>query len=260
MWIAKFLRALAQSLEGRHRYIQTGSEETTGNLLQNISRDLGDCKTALEALASETQQVANDKKGLTEQDYLSLRLKEYEVLRAEQRTRLDAANRLIHYNVLVIGALIAGAAASYKTDGFTNVLLNVFLVMPLISMPFAFAQWNDEIIVGRIADYINEKLKTQIGVDKDKKYWEWEKLHTSDRPPRLVITAIVRSGFFPLSATFSLVMYNIKHHGFPDARDRYKQVMYIADTILIILGVGVNLAPSVWPKIKSIKAKLSRGS
>ena len=255
MWIARFLRALAQSIDGRQRYIQTGSGETTQNLLLNMSRDLGDCKTALEAMASENQSSSIDEQ-LTKQDYLSLRLKEYEALRAEQRTRLDAANRLIHYNVLVIGALIAGVAASYKHDNlpeFNNAILNVFLLIPLISMPFAFTQWNDEIIVGRIGKYIGE-IKEQLGVDKsDKAFWKWEDRHTSNRPPRLVITAIIRSGFFPLTAAVSLVMYYIKNSGFPI--EGYKQVMYIADIILIILGVAVTLGPWVWPKIRTIKTK-----
>src|SRR5437867_5557941 len=109
-----------------------------------------------------TEKAISDTLGLTEQDYLNLRIQEYNALRAEQRTRLDAANRLIHYNVLVIGFVIAGLLASYKHDNiqeFRNAFQTVLLMLPLLSMPFTFTQWNDEIIVDNIGRYIEKMAK-----------------------------------------------------------------------------------------------------
>lgn len=203
-------------------------------------------------------KVTTDADALRKQDYLTLHIQEYNALRAEQRTRLDAANRLIHYNVLVIGFVIAGLLASYKHDNineFMSAFQTALLMLPLLSMPFTFTQWNDEIIVDNIGQYL-EKMTTKITSETEVNYWEWEREHNATKPWVLQVTAIIRSGFFTFFSIASLLAYQIYFRsgilGLPDGVlpvDRLRRILFLADLILLAIAF-VTLLGMGWRKFQ----------
>ena len=250
MGVANFLRALADRIEGKSRRDVREQLEKAENLLQLIQSDLNSYRERIDSLLAERQltEGKSNEHGLSKQDYINLQIQEYNTLRSEQRTRLDAANRLIHYNVLVIGAVAAGLIAIYKTENmniFPYALQNALLLLPLLSMPFTFTQWNDEIIVDDIGRYL-DKMKGQITDEGDSQYWNWEKTHNLAKHPVLTITALVRSGVFPLFALCSLIAHQIYHYDHrPSFREfiqppaeLFKATLFIADIVLISLAIG----------------------
>lgn len=74
---------------------------------------------------------------------IQLHIKEYEALRAEQRTRLDSANKIIHYSALISAAFVGGIVTAYGKIP-QEVLRAVVLLVPAVLMPFALTQQNEE--------------------------------------------------------------------------------------------------------------------
>jgi hypothetical protein len=263
MWVANFLRALADVIEGGARRNTRKQLEKAENLLQLIS-DLNSCKERMDSLIAERQLTEGEgnEYGLSTQDYINLRIQEYNTLRSEQRTRLDAANRLIHYNVLVIGAIVAGLIAIYKTENmniFPYALQNALLLLPLLSMPFTFTQWNDEIIVDDIGRYL-DRMKGQITNEGDSNYWNWEKEHNLYKHTILTITAVIRSGFFPLFALCSLIAHQVYHYDHRPSfwefikppSELFKATLFVADVLLIGLAISTVIGMA-WRKSKRSK-------
>ena len=244
MWKIKFLRSFTKSPK-KKLYRSEREHQEKIEILRRIADNLGEFKSHLDG-SDSNEHSSNSDGRLSEEDYLNLRIKEYEALRAEQRTRLDAANKLIHYNVLVIGFVIAGLIAGYRQGNmteFNNALLTALLLIPLLSMPFTFTQWNDEIIVDNIGRYL-EKVKEQITYEGDPSYWRWEEHHNSEKPVVLKITAAVRSGLFPIFALCSLIAhplyfihvnngYSWKHYLI---QEPLRGLLLIGDVFLIILA------------------------
>jgi len=195
---------------------------------------------------------------------INLHIQEYIALRAEQRTRLDSANRIIHYYAILLAAVIVGLVNVYKNGDegiFNSVFPIVLLSIPAITIPFVFAQQNEEIIVRNIGDYFN-KIKAQISRENDNKYWNWEGHHydrLTDISPigltSLQITAFSRAGLLIFFSMASLIVYyftygismpwtffpNVRQH-WPDTRRMfYMGVLLCFDWALIIVACGIGI-------------------
>jgi hypothetical protein len=197
---------------------------------------------------------------------LELHLQEYIQLRAEQRARLDSANKIIHYYAIMLAALIAGLLTVYKTGGgeaFNSVFPVALLIIPAVTVPFVFAQQNEEMIVRNIGDYFRT-IKGRITSDEaDESYWTWEQYHASKltgvniKSFSLGITAVFRAGLLLFFSAFSLVAYYLtygwsapwtfaryvlKHWG-DDRQTIYMGALLCIDWMLILIAswIGVGM-------------------
>jgi hypothetical protein len=154
---------------------------------------------------SKTAETRNENS-----DIVDLCIQEYIALRAEQRTRLDSANRIIHYYAIVLAALTVGILSLMKDNRslFDLLFPNILLLIPLVSLPFAFAQQNEELFVRDIGDYF-ETIKEQITGKKDGRYWCWENHHNLTVSTSLIwkITGIFRSGLLIIFSALSLAFF-----------------------------------------------------
>jgi len=173
-----------------------------------------------------------------------LHIQEYLALRAEQRTRLDSANKIIHYYAVVIAALILGLLNAYRSSGNTQdfelILQNILLLLPAISMPFAFAQQNEEIIVRNIGDYFRD-LKSMITYVGDSSYWQWEERHNRNKAFVLLLTSGARSVLLIAIAVLSLIISMAR---FKFNMDFWQSALFVLDWVFVFLGLGVALAMS----------------
>jgi hypothetical protein len=151
---------------------------------------------------------------LRSEDVINLCVQEYVALRAEQRTRLDSANRIIHYYAVVIGAVIVGLLSIYRNaseTAFLSAFHYTMLLIPMITLPFAFAQQNEEIFVRHIGDYF-EEMKLCISKDGDDAYWGWESYHNRPGPRELRFTGLFRSGLLIIFSVVGLLLFIATSH------------------------------------------------
>jgi hypothetical protein len=146
---------------------------------------------------------------LDAKDKLNLHLQEYAALRAEQRTRLDSANKIIHYSAVVLAAVVVGLLSLYKTAEhavFMGTFRVVLLLVPVVILPFAFTQQNEEIFVRHIGNYLNE-LKNKITSNQDPCYWTWETFHAEKQPRVLIVTGFFRASLLIIFSVLAQVSY-----------------------------------------------------
>jgi hypothetical protein len=176
-----------------------------------------------------------------DESHLQLHIQEYIALRSEQRTRLDSANKIIHYSAIVIAALIAGLITLYKdteAGKFDEAFKNVLLLFPLVSMPFALTQQNEEIMVRRIGDYFSE-MKGKIKGYAPSEYWGWENWHNKKGLHILHITGFFRAGLLIIFSLCSMIIYlylikcNLPYD--------YRLVLFILDLLLFGLASYVAI-------------------
>ena len=141
---------------------------------------------------------------------IDLCIEEYVALRSEQRTRLDLANKIINYYALVLAAAIGGLLTLHTRvdpDTFRSVFQLVLLFIPLVTLPFAFTQQNEEIFVRHIGKYCDE-LKSHISSNTDRCYWQWEDYHnrTLTRSRLMRFTGFFRSGLLIFFSLVSLLI------------------------------------------------------
>lgn len=187
---------------------------------------------------------------LSEEQLLSLHIQEYIALRSEQRTRLDSANKIIHYYAILLGAISAASLAVYKTQGdtFDQVFPYILLLVPLLSIPFAFAQQNEEIIVRNIGTYIIH-LKNNISENDIGNFWNWESYHISsmleDKPK--LITSAFRATLLLFFSSFSLILFYIKFGCTPicscsmTSYFSFNNILLIVDYTLVYTAIRINI-------------------
>src|ERR1051325_7509324 len=151
---------------------------------------------------------------------IDLHLQEYIALRAEQRTRLDSANKIIHYYAIVLAAVVVGLVTVYKNGGeaaFNSIFPLILLSLPVITIPFVLAQQNEEIIVRNIGDYFR-LIKGRISSQTDERYWTWEEYHytqlsdlNTTKSFSLKLTAFSRAGLLIFFSIMSLVVYHFTY-------------------------------------------------
>jgi len=148
--------------------------------------------------------------GSIDKQIIDLCIQEYIALRSEQRTRLDSANKIINYYALVVAAAVGGLLTVYtRVDPatFKSAFQLVMLLIPLVTLPFAFTQQNEEIFVRHIGKYCDE-LKSQISSKVDHRYWLWEDYHNLkvSQSRMLRFTGFFRSGLLILFSVISLLI------------------------------------------------------
>jgi hypothetical protein len=212
------------------------------NLLHRFASKLGGGQqqviTEPPKMPQNIDQEANEVDKLNARDFLQLHIQEYIALRSEQRTRLDSANKIIHYSAIVIAALTAGLIALYKEvdiDKFNNAFSNVLLLFPIIALPFAFTQQNEEILVRRIGDYFS-KIKEKITDSEDSGYWNWENWHDTKVSIILHMTAFFRSGLLIIFSVISVIIY-VNKFGWPDSTTRWW--LFVVDLLLLFWAVYI---------------------
>lgn len=168
---------------------------------------------------------------------MQFHLKEYEALRAEQRTRLDSANKIIHYSALITAAFIGGMVTAYGRVPI-DVLRVLLLLMPAVLMPFALTQQNEEIMVRKIGEYF-DRLRERIDPAGQYVFWEWERDHNSDERPATLITGFFRSGLLLILSALGLCIY-VGVWGWPVTILR--RTLFTVDTALVALGTSVAIA------------------
>jgi hypothetical protein len=151
-----------------------------------------------------------------DEQVIALCIQEYIALRSEQRTRLDSANKIINYYALIVAAAIGGLLTVYtRADPatFKSAFQLVLLLIPLVTLPFAFTQQNEEIFVRHIGKYCDE-LKAQISSKTDRSYWRWEDYHnrTLSYSPMLRFTGFFRSGLLIIFSIISLLLLMISNY------------------------------------------------
>lgn len=189
---------------------------------------------------------------LAESGIVDLCIQEYVALRSEQRVRLESANKIINYYAIVIAAVIAGLLSlgkSLEVETFRWFFQNVLLLIPIITMPFAFTQQNEEIFVRHIGEYL-EQLKAQISAAGDSRYWLWETYHSSKAPRRLKFTGMFRAGLLIIFSGLSLVLRildsprprSIAH--FVQSNTWPQNTVFVIDVILILVAsaIGIRMA------------------
>ena len=164
-------------------------------------------------------------------------LKEYEALRAEQRTRLDSANKIIHYSAVITAAFIGGTLTAYGRVPI-NVLRVFLLLMPAVLMPFALTQQNEEIMVRKIGEYF-DRLRDSIDPAGEYVFWEWERNHNSDERPATLVTGFFRSGLLLILSAFGLCVY-VGTWGWPITILR--RTLFAVDGAFVALGTSVAIA------------------
>lgn len=216
------------------------------------------------AIPPELQQPNPNVHVLNFDHILNLHVQEYIALRAEQRTRLDSANRIIHYYAILLAAVIIGLVNVYKNgeEGvFNSVFPIVLLSIPVVTIPFVFAQQNEEIIVRNIGDYFRQ-IKSRISNEKDDRYWKWEGYHysqlsdiSSSGVRSLQLTAFFRAGLLIFFSTASLIVYYLTcrismpwtfaldvYRGWPNSRQAfYMGTLLFFDWVLIIVASRIGI-------------------
>lgn len=198
---------------------------------------------------------------LRREDVINLCIQEYIVLRAEQRTRLDSANKIIHYYAVVIGAVIVGLLSIYKNGGeaaFLTSFHNAMLLIPLITLPFAFTQQNEEIFVRHIGDYL-EGMKSQISEAGDDAYWGWEKYHNRPSPCELQLTGVFRAGLLIIFSLISLLLFGVTSHPI----EWFHNFGFLSRGfgILVLLTVDcILLIMALWTAFRMAKKRRTRAS
>lgn len=219
MWLAQLLRRMAGRLDGRPE---------ASDVLPELPTEFEPRLKNLPAIDPEARPVEAAGQGAPRgEDFLNLNIQEYVALRSEQRTRLDSANKIIHYSAIVLAALTAGLLTLYKDvgkdqsllgglltfgdnaakDQFENIFKNLLLLFPLISMPFALTQQNEEILVSRIGDYLDERRGRIAESLGDDEFWLWERWHNTHWSVALYVTAFFRSTLLIFFAALSLGLY-----------------------------------------------------
>jgi hypothetical protein len=183
---------------------------------------------ASDVSATDTNVVSPkvSKLDLKDRDRLNLHLQEYGALRAEQRTRLDSANKIIHYSAVVLAAVIVGLLSLYKSTDppiFKATFRIVLLLVPVVVLPFAFTQQNEEILVRHIGNYLR-KLKEEISFEDDQSYWGWETFHAKEQPWELLVTGFFRAGLLIIFSVLALLSY-YSFFGWPISPLRWLQIV-----------------------------------
>jgi hypothetical protein len=184
----------------------------------------------------------------TNNDLLSLHIEEYIALRAEQRTRLDSANKIIHYYAILIGVIIAALITVYQESktAFDEIFPLLLLLLPLFTIPFALTQQNEEILVRSIGSYF-EKLKKKISEDGD--FWKWEEHHIpkiTEYEPQL-ITSLFRASLLISFSILSLILFLKLYGCFPGWHNEcpvtisYQDILLIVDYFLVLLALRINI-------------------
>jgi len=159
-------------------------------------------------------EVDRKKIPLGENHMIDLSIQEYIALRAEQRTRLDSANKIIHYYTVVLGAVIVGLLSMFKNDNptlFIPVFHYTMLLVPLVTLPFAFTQQNEELFVRHIGKYFDE-MKSQLSSREGLRFWGWEDFHNESIPREMRITGVFRAGLLIFFAALSLILFALTSH------------------------------------------------
>ncbi len=239
MWISTILRTLAAGIQAQSPIDnkRKEGEDKTDALFRDVHQEL--CKLNNTLARIESQVKANDR--VEKRD---LHIQEYLALRAEQRGRLDSANKIIHYYAVVIAALILGLLNAYRgidnIQSFNIMLQNILLLLPAISMPFAFAQQNEEIIVRNIGDYFRD-LKGMITFMGDTSYWGWEDRHNQNKAFILLFTSGARSVLLIAMAMLSLIIYVVD---FKFKMNWWQGALFALDCTFVILGLVVAITMS----------------
>jgi hypothetical protein len=240
MSLAGYLRRAADSLEKGQRHYATDTQSRLESLITQLRADVQACNENISILTSkESVGDISSYEDLKKEQQIALCVQEYTNLRSEQRTRLDSANKIIHYSAIVIAAVIAGLLTLYKEVDvvkFNSAFQSVLLLFPLLTMPFALTQQNEEIIVRRIGDYFTE-IKGRITKKDDTNYWHWENWHNGKGTLILLVTAFFRSGLLIIFAFLSLLIY-LFQFGWPDSN--IKWALFAAD--LVLLGTAISVA------------------
>lgn len=192
---------------------------------------------------------------LDDQFLQQLRLQEYIALRAEQRTRLDGANRIIQYYVAIIAGIATGFIALFRTSASTQlgtatqassttadyqyIVGLIFLCIPALTMPFALTQHNEELFVLRIGKYL-EKCKEDISEKGDGRYWNWEEFHYSETTLAFTISGIFRSGLLLLFALSSflagVLCFRVPRPHCTPTELHVRLTLIVVDAVLILCG------------------------
>jgi hypothetical protein len=216
--------------------------------------------------AHEVSELAKDSKAmlnlpdkvsmnvLRPEDVINLCIQEYVALRAEQRTRLDSANRIIHYYAVVIGAVIVGLLSIYRNaseTAFLSAFHNTMLLIPMITLPFAFAQQNEEIFVRHIGDYF-EEMKLRISKNGDDSYWGWEKYHNQPWPYELRFTGFFRSGLLIIFSVLSLLLFIATS----DPRGWYHNLTILSRSCAVVVILIIDcilLTLALWTAFRMVR-------
>lgn len=198
---------------------------------------------------------------LAEAGIVNLCIQEYIALRSEQRVRLESANKIINYYAIVIAAVIGGLLSlgkALEVETFRWFFQNVLLLIPIITMPFAFTQQNEEIFVRHIGAYL-EQLKAQISAAGDSRYWLWETYHSSKAPPRLKFTGMFRAGLLIIFSGLSLVLRimdsprprSIAH--FVQSNTWPQNTVFVIDVILILIASAIGIRMAIRAQKKALE-------
>ncbi|HRI04780.1 MAG TPA: hypothetical protein PLL77_13650 [Pyrinomonadaceae bacterium] len=191
---------------------------------------------------------------IEDSDLLELHIQEYVALRAEQRTRLDSANKIINYYAIILGVIVTGLVSVYNQDLsrqegariFNSIFALVLLILPLITAPFAFTQQNEEIIVRSIGSYF-KKLKQNISTNPS--FWGWEDYHVPKikRDPPQFLTSSARASLLVFFSILSWGIFVFKYACYPWNEGcsytpfSIRNVLLWSDLFLILLVLRISI-------------------
>jgi hypothetical protein len=99
-----------------------------------------------------------------------------------------------------------GLTKEGAADRFNSVFEYVLLLIPLVTLPFAFTQQNEEIIVRQIGEHLGH-LKKEFG---DASVRDWEQFHGSTRSVTLLFTSAFRASLLIIFSFLSFVFAFIR--------------------------------------------------
>lgn len=184
--------------------------------------------------------VQKDKNQLSE---LDVNLEEYRNLSDQISKRVDFQQRLLNYQILLVGIIITAGVSLLSLDYTSSNTISVHYFFLLSPLPFYFLSWsfsNHDIMIVALARYINIDLRPRIKrLIGDKDVLRLEDFLQEERKQRSeefgILPTLGEEYLLPL--VFPAILITLYIFTFPYDIDKKEIIIYLPQFVLLILDV-----------------------
>lgn len=184
--------------------------------------------------------VQKDKNQLSE---LDVNLEEYRNLSDQISKRVDFQQRLLNYQILLVGIIITAGVSLLSLDYTSSNTISVHYFLLLSPLPFYFLSWsfsNHDIMIVALARYINIDLRPRIKrLIGDKDVLRLEDFLQEERKQRSeefgILPTLGEEYLLPL--VFPAILITLYIFTFSYDIDKKEIVIYLPQFVLLIIDV-----------------------
>ena len=178
---------------------------------------------------------------------LDVHLEEYRNLSDEILNRVDFQQRLLNYQILLVGIIITAGVSFLRLDYTSSTTISVRYFLLLSPLPFYFLSWsfsNHDIMIVALARYINIDLRPRIkGLIGGKDVLRLEDFLREERKQRSkefgILPTLGEEYLLPLVFPAILIMLYIFTFPYNDLLEITKKesIIYLSQLVLLVIDV-----------------------